>query len=318
MSKKKKLLITALIVLAVLADILIFAFMDSMDLKQKLILCGLIDISILMLVFNKEVLFGIGDNVLHDRGLIMSLAKNDFKTKYAGSYFGIIWAFIQPVIMVLVYWFALDIGLRSGRTMNYPFILWLMAGLVPWFFFAEALGSGTNALMEYSYLVKKVVFKIDILPIVKVTSAIFIHLFFVAFIVLFQCFYGYFPDLYTIQLIYYIFCMYVFVLGVSYFTSAAVIFFRDLNQIIAIILQVGIWATPIMWNIGDFMPKLDSVMKLNPVYYVVSGFRDSLLVKVWFWERPVWTAVFWTIVIFLYVFGYNTFKKLKVHFADVL
>ena len=230
MSKKKKLLITALIVLAVLADILIFAFMDSMDLKQKLILCGLIDISILMLVFNKEVLFGIGDNVLHDRGLIMSLAKNDFKTKYAGSYFGIIWAFIQPVIMVLVYWFALDIGLRSGRTMNYPFILWLMAGLVPWFFFAEALGSGTNALMEYSYLVKKVVFKIDILPIVKVTSAIFIHLFFVAFIVLFQCFYGYFPDLYTIQLIYYIFCMYVFVLGVSYFTSAAVIFFRDLNH----------------------------------------------------------------------------------------
>ena len=193
-----------------------------------------------------------------------------------------------------------------------------MAGLVPWFFFAEALGSGTNALMEYSYLVKKVVFKIDILPIVKVTSAIFIHLFFVAFIVLFQCFYGYYPDLYTLQLIYYIFCMYAFILGISYFTSAAVIFFRDLNQIIAIILQVGIWATPIMWNIKDLMPRLDNVMKLNPVYYVVSGFRDSLLVKTWFWERPVWTAVFWTTIILLYVFGYKIFQKLKVHFADVL
>ncbi len=318
MTKKKKLLIFILALLAVVFDLLIVLGYRDMETREKIILCALVDLSVLVLILNKDVLFGIADNILHDRGLIFSLAKNDFKTKYAGSYFGIVWAFIQPVIMVLVYWFALDIGLRSGRTMSYPFILWLMAGLVPWFFFAEALGSGTNSLMEYSYLVKKVVFKIDILPIVKVTSAIFIHLFFVAFIVVFQCFYGYYPDLYTLQLIYYILCMYVFILGISYFTSAAVIFFRDLNQIIAIILQVGIWATPIMWNIKDLMPRLDNVMKLNPVYYVVSGFRDSLLVKTWFWERPVWTAVFWTTVIILYVFGYKVFQKLKVHFADVL
>ena len=90
------------------------------------------------------------------------------------------------------------------------------------------------------------------------------------------------------------------------------------NQIISIILQVGIWATPIMWNIQDLMPKLDKVMKLNPVYYVVSGFRDSLLVKQWFWERPVWSMVFWTTIILLFVFGYKVFQKLKVHFADVL
>ena len=318
MTKKKKLLIFILALLAVVFDLLIVLGYRDMETREKIILCALVDLSVLVLILNKDVLFGIADNILHDRGLIFSLAKNDFKTKYAGSYFGIVWAFIQPVIMVLVYWFALDIGLRSGRTMSYPFILWLMAGLVPWFFFAEALGSGTNSLMEYSYLVKKVVFKIDILPIVKVTSAIFIHLFFVAFIVVFQCFYGYYPDLYTLQLIYYILCMYVFILGISYFTSAAVIFFRDLNQIIAIILQVGIWSTTIMWNIKDLMPRLDNVMKLNPVYYVVSGFRDSLLVKMWFWERPVWTAVFWTTVIILYVFGYKVFQKLKVHFADVL
>ncbi len=268
--------------------------------------------------FKKGVLYGIVDNFIFNRKLVINLAKNDFKTRYAGSYFGIVWAFVQPIIMLLVYWFALDIGLRSGKTMNYPFILWLMAGLVPWFFFSEALASGTNSLMEYSYLVKKVVFKIDILPIVKVTSAIFIHLFFVTFIVLFQCFYGYYPDLYTIQLIYYIICMYVFVLGLVYFTSAAVIFFRDLNQIIAIILQVGIWATPIMWNIRDVMPKLDTIMKLNPVYYVVNGFRDSLLVKVWLWQRPKWTLVFWITVIIIYVFGYKVFQRLKVHFADVL
>ncbi len=318
MTKKKKLLILILISVTIVFDALVLLLGSGMSVKEKAVLIALFDFSALILILNRDVLFGTADIVLHNKRLVLSLSKNDFKTRYAGSYFGIVWAFIQPVIMLLVYWFALDIGLRAGRTMDHPFILWLMAGLVPWFYFAEALGTGTNALMEYSYLVKKVVFKIDILPIVKVTSAIFIHLFFVTFIIVFQCFYGYYPDLYTIQVIYYIICMYAFILGLTYFTSAAVIFFRDLNQIISIILQVGIWATPIMWNIQDLMPKLDKVMKLNPVYYVVSGFRDSLLTKKWFWERPVWSMVFWTTIILLYVFGYKVFQKLKVHFADVL
>ena len=316
MTKKKKLLILILIAITLIFDS--FVLTGGMPVREKALITVLFDLSMLVLILSRDVLFGMADIVLHNKRLVLSLSKNDFKTRYAGSYFGIVWAFIQPVIMLLVYWFALDIGLKAGSTMDHPFILWLMAGLVPWFYFAEALGTGTNALMEYSYLVKKVVFKIDILPIVKVTSAIFIHLFFVTFIIIFQCFYGYYPDLYTVQVIYYIICMYAFILGLTYFTSAAVIFFRDLNQIISIILQVGIWATPIMWNIHDLMPRLDKVMKLNPVYYVVSGFRDSLLTKTWFWERPVWSMVFWFTVILLFVFGYKVFQRLKVHFADVL
>ncbi len=102
----------------------------------------------------------------------MSLAKNDFKTKYAGSYLGITWAFVQPIITVLVYWFVFQVGLRSGNIGNFPFVLWLVAGLVPWFFFQDTLNGGTNAHIESSYLVKKVVFKISVLPIVKAVSAL--------------------------------------------------------------------------------------------------------------------------------------------------
>lgn len=88
--------------------------------------------------------------------MIYKLAKNDFKTKYAGSYLGIIWAFIQPVITVLVYWFVFEVGFRGGSdSLPVPFVLYLVAGIIPWFFFQDGLTGGTNSLLEYSYLVKK-------------------------------------------------------------------------------------------------------------------------------------------------------------------
>ena len=133
--------------------------------------------------------------IIENRGLIKNLAKNDFKTKFAGSYLGIVWAFIQPIVTVLVYWFVFQVGLRAGDMGQVPFVLYLIAGIIPWFYFQDALSSGTNALIEYSYLVKKVVFKISILPMVKLLSALFVHGFFVLFaVVLFSC-YGYYPDL---------------------------------------------------------------------------------------------------------------------------
>ena len=169
-----------------------------------------------------------------NRKLVLSLAKNDFKTKYAGSYLGIVWAFIQPIVTILVYWFVFSVGLKAGTVSDYPFVLYLVSGIVPWFFFQDALNGGTNALIEYNYLVKKVVFKISILPIVKIISALFVHVFFVVFALILCACYGYTPSLYTLQIIYYSICTFLLVLGLVYATSAIVIFFRDLTQIISI------------------------------------------------------------------------------------
>lgn len=135
--------------------------------------------------------------------------KNDFKTKYAGSYLGIVWAFIQPIVTILVYWFVFSVGLKAGTVSDYPFVLYLVSGIIPWFFFQDALNGGTNALIEYNYLVKKVVFKISILPIVKIISALFVHVFFVAFALLLCACYGYTPSLYTLQIIYYSVCTFL-------------------------------------------------------------------------------------------------------------
>lgn len=261
-----------------------------------------------------------------NRKLIMNLAKNDYKKKFAGSYLGIIWAFIQPVVTVLVYWFVFEVGLNSKvndlRTgAEVPFVIWLMAGLIPWFYFQEAWSGGTSVLIEYTYLVKKVVFQIETLPVVKLISALFTHLFFVAFTIVLFAFMGYTPDFYTLQVLYYSFCMIVMVAGLIYATSAIVVFFRDLAQVVGILLQVGVWVTPIMWDINT-MTKIPSwcvfILKLNPMYYIVNGYRDALINKIGFWEHPGYTIYFWILSVILLCLGTGIFKRLRIHFADVL
>lgn len=272
-------------------------------------------------------LLSLPKELFNNRKLIFKLAKNDFKTKFAGSYLGTFWAFVQPVVTVAVYWFVFAKALNSGTVglkagIEVPFVLWLIAGLVPWFFFSDAINGATNAFMEYSYLVKKVVFKISVLPMIKIISSLFVHVFFIIFTLVFFSFFGYFPTLYSLQIIYYSLCMFLLILGLSYATSAIVIFFRDLSQIINIILQVGVWATPIMWNIDALektvSPVLILILKLNPMYYVVAGYRDSLIGGVGFWEHPYQTLYFWLWVVFAFLIGISIFKRLKTHFADVL
>lgn len=269
-----------------------------------------------------KTIFSLPLDIYKNRRLVFKLAKNDFKTRYAGSYLGIIWAFIQPVITIMVYWFVFSVGFRSGTgDLGVPFVLYLVAGIVPWFFFQDALVGGTNAMLEYNYLVKKVVFNISVLPVVKIISAMFVHAFFVLFTILLYMAYGRFPDVYYLQLFYYSACVFVLVLGLCYATSAVVIFFRDLSQIINIALQVGIWLTPIMWIAENSLQgheTLQKILRLNPLYYVVSGYRDTFIMKSWFFEHAGWTIYFWVFTILCFLFGSWVFKRLRIHFADVL
>ena len=256
------------------------------------------------------------------RKLIWKLARNDFKVRYAGSYFGTFWAFIQPVITIGVYWFVFSVGFRSDtKGIGVPFVLYLLAGIIPWFYFQDGLLGGTNSLLEYHYLVKKVVFQIEVLPVVKLVSALFVHGFFVCFTIVLYTLYGRFPGIFLLQLLYYVLCLIMLTLGLCLAASAAVVFFRDLQQIISIGLQVGVWLTPIMWVAENSLaghPVIHRILMLNPVYYIVSGYRDSFIFGRWFWEKPLWTLYFWAFTITALLLGNGIFTRLRMHFADVL
>ena len=194
----------------------------------------------------------------------------------------------------------------------------MTAGLVPWFYFSEALNNGTNALLEYNYLVKKVVFKISILPIIKIIAATFIHVFFVVVLLVVAAVYGYYPTVYTLQIPYYSFCMFIFVLALCYSTCSIVVFFRDLSQIINIALQIGMWATPILWDMSGIGSPWNIILKLNPLVYIVNGYRSAIYEKEWFFQDFFSTMYFWIVTVVLFGLGAVIFKRLKVHFADVL
>ena len=291
---------------------------------KKVIACVLIAAAIFAFIYLYDKITVLPFELYQNRRLIWKLAKSDFKKRYAGSYMGAFWALVQPVVTVVMYYVVFEVifpnrqKFASGGVEDVPFVLFLVAGLVPWFYFSEALTSAMTALLEYNYLVKKVVFKISVLPIIKIIAATFIHAFFAAVALLIACLYGYFPSLYTLQIFYYSFCMFVFVLAISYTTCSVVIFFRDLQSIVNIFLQVGMWATPILWNINQFDEKIQMFLKINPLVYIVEGYRSSIYGQQWFWEDFYSTVYFWVITVVLFIGGAVIFKRLKVHFADIM
>ena len=293
------------------------------EIIKKVISCVIIFISCVLFWRLYDKLTVLPVELYQNRRLIWKLAKNDFRKRYAGSYMGALWALVQPVVTVVMYWIVFEkvfggSGPRGDNGVEVPFVLFLTAGLVPWFFFSEALTNGTSALLEYNYLVKKVVFKISILPIIKIIAATFIHAFFVVILLIVASGYGYYPNVYTLQIFYYSACLFIFVLALSYSTCALVVFFRDLLQIINIALQIGMWVTPIMWNINGFDNAWIVLLKLNPLVYIVSGYRSAIYEHSWFWEDFYSTMYFWIFTVVIFGVGALIFKRLKVHFADVL
>lgn len=253
-----------------------------------------------------------------NRSIVFNLAKQSFKSKYLGSYLGILWAFIHPAIMICIFWFVFEVGFKSVPVDNYPFLLWFMAGIIPWFYFSEAIPSSTNSIVDNAYLVKKVVFPIHVLPIISVVSSLFVHLFFISVLVLLFIKYGYSIDIYVIQIIFYLIMMILLMISLSYFTSTIIVFFKDLGQIVAMCIQLGFWLTPIFWTLDMLPEKFHFFVKLNPMYYIVEGYRDALIYKVWFWEKPLLTTYFSVFLLVSLLIGSFLFKRLKPHFADVI
>lgn len=256
-------------------------------------------------------------DIWKSKRLLFDLAKNDFKMKYLGNTLGILWAFLQPTALILLFWFVFEIGFKSKPMQDVPFILWLLSGLIPWFFFAESWQNATMSILDNTFLVKKVVFRVALLPIVKLMSAFVIHLFFLVFTIAIFAYYDFLPSLYWLQIFYYLFATIVLVLGLSWITASVVIFFRDLGQIVGMLLQFGFWFTPVIWSISIMPEEYIDLIQLNPVYYLVQGYRESLIEQKLFWENDL-TLYFWFVTLLILTIGIFTFKRLKPHFADVL
>ena len=246
------------------------------------------------------------------------MAKRELQSQYVGSFLGFLWTFIQPAVMIVVFWFVFSIGFKAKPMNDVPFVVWLTAGMAPWFAFAAIVVSSTGAVIHQAHLIKKTVFPVQILPVVKIFSSMVGHGAFVMLLIVLIFFNRMGINTFYFQVLYYLFCLCCLSLGIGYFVSALNVFIRDVGQIVGVLIQVGFWATPIFWDIVIMPEKIQQVLKLNPVYYIVQGYRDSFIYFTPFWERPLYTIYFWVVTCLMWFIGTYVFQKLKPQFADVL
>lgn len=257
-------------------------------------------------------------DLFRDRKVIFELAKNDFKSKYTNSLLGVAWAFALPLTVILVLWFVFQVGFKSSPVDDVPFILWYIPAFLAWNFFSDGFGAGAGCIFDYSYLVKNMQFRVSALPLVKIISSSFVHMFFIAFIFMIYFIYGYYPNIYNIQVIYYYLCTVALLLGVTWLMSALSVFSRDVLNIISLIVQVGFWATPLIWDPRTMPAMVQNVVKINPMYYVCMGYRESFSGQIWFWYHPWQTLYFWIFALGQLLIGAYVFHKLRPQFADML
>lgn len=263
-------------------------------------------------------IYNLGCEIYKDRHLLVNLSVQDFKRRFAGSYFGTLWSVVNPLLNMMVYWLVFEFGFRSGDADGFPFLLWFASGISVWLFFSEAFSLASYSFLEYSYLVKKVVFNINILPLVKIFSSMLTHFFFVGLVAVLCIIFGYYPSMYWLQLPYYLICSACLIFAVSLSFASVMVFVRDLGQIISVLLLIGMWGTPIAWNINMFSEKIGFIFRLNPIFYLVQGYRDCFLYGSWFWEHGILTLYFWVAVAVLASVSCVIYDRLKNSFADFL
>lgn len=249
---------------------------------------------------------------------VIEFSINDFKKKYSGSALGIAWAYIQTIMMVIIYWGVFQFGLRVGGASGTPFLAWFIAGYMPWMLFSDIISSSIGCMSEYSYIVKKVVFNIDIIPISKIVVCMFIHTVFLLIVLGVAFAYGIFTGVYLLQVIYYLIALLMLVIPLAFLCSVVSVFFKDFGQIISIVLNILMWATPIVWDFSIVEPEFEIFFKINPMFYIISGFRGSILFGTSMFE-DIWNGVyFWAIVLILWIKCMKSYKALAPHMADVL
>lgn len=257
--------------------------------------------------------------LLKNKKLIMQLGKNDFRNRFANTGLGSIWGFAQPFVFMLTYVIVFQYILKTGSSGEYPYVVWFLPGMSVWMFCSDAILTASNSIRNYSYLVKKVVFPVDIIPIISLTSASIIGLFLMLIAIVVSSLFGYFPNLLIVG--YIIICIFAFIVALTRFTSALTTLVPDFAQLLTIVIQLCMWFTPIIWNLTLMIPEnIRWIFELFPFTYLVEGFRQAFMANstIITANNGLFTLVFWVITIVLFTWGNAIFKKSKKDFADVL
>lgn len=255
------------------------------------------------------------------RKQILSLGLFDLKKISAGAVLGPLWFFAKPAVYILVFWFALEVGLRSADQTgsDVPYILWLMGGLIPWFYIQEILGTGINIFKRYSYLVTKIKFPLAGIPTIFSISTFVIQLGLVAalLVVYFLC--GQPLDLYLLQLPVALVLMFVFFNMFSLVTSLLSAISKDFMNLMKTLSTPLFWLSGIIFNVYNLqLPLVELVLMLNPITFIVTMYRCAVYDKMWIWDKPEAIVGFVVVFAITLVVMLVIYRRTHEEVADVL
>ena len=256
---------------------------------------------------------------------IFSISKYEIKGDISDSKLGLFWNFAHPLIQVLTYWFAFGIVFNRKAVTNYgvevPYVLWLMGGMVIWFFISPCITNGCNAIYSKINIITKMKFPISILPATVVFKELFNHFCLMVILIIALLIGGYYPSLHWLQLLYYLICSVLFSISLSLTTSVLNMIARDTRKLILALMRLLLYLTPILWDIKSLshLPVwVTYIMKANPIYYLVQGYRDCFFYHkgIFFYNHSM--IAFWVITLVLFVFGSYMMYKFKRKIIDLI
>lgn len=256
--------------------------------------------------------------ILTHRRTIWYLALHQFRDRYSGTAGGVLWAVVHPVLLLVVFWIVFAEGLKIPGTGGQPFLLSLFCGLIPWMTFADALNNSTNAITSRSFMVKKIAFPSEILPLTSLVAAFLTHAIMLVLLAGMLAWYGRPLTGAIVLLPYYLVALGVLAFGFAMILSALNVFLRDVGQALTVVLNIWFWLTPIVWPPEMLPPQFGALLRYNPMYYVVEGYRAALLGDSVQLPGTTATVLFWALAGSMAIAGTFVFRRLKTIFADAL
>ncbi|MGL5634656.1 MAG: ABC transporter permease [Sarcina sp.] len=270
--------------------------------------------------------------------MILNISKKEFKKEFAGSRLGILWSIIRPVAMIIVFWVIFGMVFAGAPIVvkgeKVPYLVWLVAGYVPWIFISDYIVAGASSIRNSAFLVKKVKFPVEILPWIREMMSFYNFLIFLVINFIIFTIYGWLGHINWLYLIYAIIVTMIFLSALSRMLSTWVVMSIDFMHGIGVSMQFLFWLSPVMWDLSQLVTGFKSnpqllhllinIVKLNPLTYLVLVFRDAYLGSSWvsqpFFGMPGWTytVYFFIITIILFLIGTRVFNKFRPEFDDVL
>lgn len=254
------------------------------------------------------------------RSQILKLAKADIIKTYSGAALGWAWAIVKPTITIFVFWFAFSIGLRRGGDISgYPFVLWMMAGMIPWFYMSDMLTQGAGAIRRYKYLVTKMKFPVSTIPTFVGLSKLLIHICLLIIVIAIYVLSGYYPDIYYLQLPVYMLFMVLFFIVWGLFSSMLGAMSNDFLNLVKSLTTAIFWMSGILWDVNSIGIRwLQILLYFNPVTYIATGYRNVFIYKTWFWQEPQQLLIFAAMFVLMAIAAVWSYRKLIKEIPDVL